>query len=110
MRLEIPFVDTPPTPGRDIAVIGLYRVLLESPISIEMSGVLPEYAFVEIAEGRLTVDVVGDDPSPVVGPAVAGSPLGEPPEFAPSVTSIVSTVSTASFPLVLEVALERLGK
>jgi len=26
-----------------------------------MPGVLPEYAFVEIVEGRLPVDVVGDD-------------------------------------------------
>ncbi|MFD1527763.1 hypothetical protein [Halolamina salina] len=71
-----------------------------------MSGVLPEHAFVEIVEGRLAVDVVGDDPGPVVGAAVAGGPLGEPLEFAGCVTSIVPTVAAAAFPLVLEVALE----
>jgi len=73
-----------------------------------MPGVLPEHAFVEIVEGRLSVDVVGDDPGPVVVAAVAGGPLREPLELACSVTSIVPAVPTAAFSLVLEVALERL--
>ena len=71
-----------------------------------MSGVLPKHAFVEIFESRLSVDVVGDDPDPVVVGTVAGGPLGEPLELARSVSSIVPTVATAAFPLVLEVALE----
>ena len=71
-----------------------------------MPGVLPEHAFVEIVKGRLPVDVVGDDPGPVVGAAVAGGPLREPLELACSVSSIVSAVAPAAFPLVLEVAFE----
>jgi hypothetical protein len=83
----------------------LYRVLLESPISTEMPGVLPEHAFVEIFEGGFAVDVIGDDPDPVVA-AVASGPLDEPLELACSVSSIVPAVATAAFPLVLEIALE----
>jgi hypothetical protein len=84
----------------------LYCVLLESPISTEMPGVLPEDPFIEIVEGRFPIDVVGDDPGPVVVAAVAGGPLGEPLELAGCVASIVPTVPTAAFPLVLEVTLE----
>ena len=61
-------------------------------------------------EGGLPVDVVGDDPDPVVVTAVTGGPLGEPLKLACSVSSIVPTVPTAAFPLVLEVAFERLEK
>ncbi|ELZ38496.1 hypothetical protein C473_00217 [Halorubrum distributum JCM 10247] len=71
-----------------------------------MPGVLPKHAFIEIVEGRLAVDIVGNNPGPVVGAAVAGGPLGEPLELAGCVASIVPAVATATFPLVLEVALE----
>jgi len=108
MRFEISFVDTPATPRRDIAVIGLDGVLLEATVTSEMPGVLPEHAFVEILEGGLPVDVVGDDPGPVVVAVVAGGSLRKSFELAGSVASIVPTVATAAFPLVLEVALEAL--
>ncbi|WP_241659239.1 hypothetical protein [Halorubrum salsamenti] len=75
-----------------------------------MPGVLPEHAFVEVLESGVAVDVVGDDPGPVVAPAVAGGPLGEPLEFAGGVASIIPAVASTAFPLVLEVALERLGE
>jgi hypothetical protein len=39
---EIPFVDTPPSPCRDVGVVGLHRVLLESPIDRKVAGVLPK--------------------------------------------------------------------
>jgi len=71
-----------------------------------MPGVLSEHAFVEIVEGWLPVDVVGDDPGPVVVAAVAGGPLGEPLELAGCVASIVPAIAAAAFPLVLEIALE----
>ena len=71
-----------------------------------MPGVFAEDAFIEILECGVAVDVVGDDPDPVVVAAVAGGPLGEPLELACSVSSIIPTVPTAAFPLVLEVALE----
>jgi len=71
-----------------------------------MPGVLAEDAFVEVLECGVAVDVVGDNPGPVVVAAVAGGPLGEPLELTCSVSSIVPTVPTAAFPLVLEVALE----
>ena len=109
MRFELPLVDAPATPRREIAIIGLDRILLESPISAEMPSVLPEGAFVEIIEGRLSIGVVGDDPSPVVA-AVAGGPLGEPLEFARRIASIVPAVTTAAFPLVLVVPLEAVGE
>jgi hypothetical protein len=106
VRLEISFVDTPPAPCRDIAIIGLYRILLESSISNEMPGVLPEDPFIEIVEGWFPIDVVEDDPGPVVAPAVAGGPLGEPLELAGSVTSVVPAVAPAAFSLVLEIPFE----
>ncbi|ELZ38318.1 hypothetical protein [Halorubrum glutamatedens] len=71
-----------------------------------MPSVLPEHAFVEIVKGGLPVDVVGDDPGPVVVAAVAGGPLGEPLELAGCVSSIVPTVATATLPLVLEIPFE----
>ena len=94
------------TPRRDIAVIGLYSILLEPPISSEITSILPEHTFVEVLEDRLAVDVVGNDPRPVVATAVAGSPLGEPLELARCVPSIVPTVATAALPLVLQIPLE----
>jgi|AntRauTorcE11898_2_1112593.scaffolds.fasta_scaffold05105_3 hypothetical protein len=39
-----------------------------------MAGVLPENTFLVVREGRITVDVVGDDPDPVVV-AVATAPF-----------------------------------
>ncbi|ELZ28992.1 hypothetical protein C474_13859 [Halogeometricum pallidum JCM 14848] len=75
-----------------------------------MTGVFPEYTFVKVLKGGVTVDVVGDDPGPVAVTAVTGGPLGEPLKFAGCVSSIVPAVATAAFSLVLEVALERLGK
>jgi hypothetical protein len=71
-----------------------------------MSGVLPEHAFVEVIESRLSVDVVRDDSGPVVVAAVAGGPLGEPFELARCVASIVPAVATAAFPLILEISFE----
>jgi len=64
VRFEVAFVDTPATPRRDIAVIGLYSVLFESTITGEVSGVLAEHALVKVLESGIAVDVVGNDPSP----------------------------------------------
>ena len=75
-----------------------------------MAGVLSEDAFIELVEGGLSVDIVGDDPGPVVIAVVAGGPLGESLEFACRVSSIVLTVPTAAFPFVLEVSLEAIVK
>ena len=108
--LEIALVDAPATPRRDIAVVGLYGILLESPIASEVAGVLSEDAFVEVLKGGPTVDVVGDDPSPVIVTAVAGGLLGESLKLACRIASIVPTVPTAAFPLVLEVSLEAIVK
>ena len=110
MGLEIALVDAPATPRRDIAIIGLYCILLESPIASEVAGVLSEDAFVEVLKGGPTVDVVGDDPSPVIVTAVAGGLLGESLKLACRIASIVPTVPTAAFPLVLEVSLEAIVK
>jgi len=97
--LEVALVNAPATPRRDIAVIGLYSVLFESPIAGEIPGVLAEDAFVKVLERWFAVDVVGDDPNPVVVAAVAGCPLGEPFEFARCVASVVPAVATAALPL-----------
>jgi hypothetical protein len=107
---EIPLVDTPAAPRRNIAIIGLYRVLLESTISGEVTAVLSEHSFVEVLESRLSVDVVGDDSRPVLATAVAGSPFCKSLEFARSVASIVPTVATAILPLVLEIPFKRARK
>jgi hypothetical protein len=106
VRFEIPLVDAPAAPRRDIAIIGLYRVLLESPISGEVTSVLSKYSFVEVLERRLSVDAIGNDSRPVIATAVAGSPFGKSLEFACSVASIVPTVTAATFPLVLEIPFE----
>jgi len=82
--------------------------LLEPAITGEMPGVLPKDTLVEVLERGGAVDVAGDDPGPVVGAALAGGPLRESLELAGCVASIIPTVPTAAFPLVLEVALERL--
>ena len=97
MGLEISFVDAPAAPRRDIAVVGLDSILLESPIAGEMAGVLAEDPFVEVLEGRLSVDVVGDDPGPVLVPTVTGGPLDEPLELAGCVASVVPALATAAF-------------
>jgi len=109
MCFEIPFVDAPATPRRNIAVIGLDGVLFEATVTSEIPGVFAEDAFVEVLEGEVTVNVVGDDSGPVVVTPIAGGPLGEPLKFASGVPSVVPAVAPAAFPLVLEVALERLG-
>ncbi|ERG93586.1 MAG: hypothetical protein J07HQW2_00019 [Haloquadratum walsbyi J07HQW2] len=96
--LEVALVDTPATPRRDIAVVGLNRILLETPITGEMSGVLSEHAFVDIVEGGLSVDVVGDDPGPVVATAVAGNPLGESLKLAGCISLVVPALTTAASP------------
>jgi hypothetical protein len=74
VRFEVAFVDAPATPRRDIAIIGLYGILFETTVPGEVSGVLEEHALVEVLKGGIAVDVVGDDPGPVVA-AVAGGPL-----------------------------------
>jgi hypothetical protein len=110
MGLDVAFVDAPATPRGDIAIIGLYSVLFESPIAGKMPGVLPEHSFVEVLEGRLSLGVFRNNPGPLVPTAVAGGPLGESLEFACSIPSVVPAVATTTFPFVLEVALERLGE
>ncbi|GGN24316.1 hypothetical protein [Halarchaeum nitratireducens] len=72
----------------------MYRILLELAIAVEIPGVFPN-AFVEIVAGRLSVDVVGADPGPVVTAVVVG-PLGEPLELARDVASMVLAVTTFS--------------
>ncbi|WP_195156700.1 hypothetical protein [Haloarcula sp. CBA1127] len=37
-----------------------------------MLGILPEDAFIEIIEGRISVDVVRNNPGPVIAAAVVG--------------------------------------
>jgi hypothetical protein len=106
VRFEIPLVDAPAAPRRDIAIIGLYRVLLESPISGEVTSVLSKYSFVEVLERRLSVDAIGNDSRPVIATAVAGGPLGEPLKLTRCVPSIVPAVATATLPLVLEIPFE----
>lgn len=71
-----------------------------------MPGVLPKDALVEVLKGGVAVDIVGDDPGPVVITAVPSGPLNKPLELARRVASIVPAVATAAFPLVLEVPLE----
>ena len=94
MCFEIPLVDAPATPRRDIAVVGLDSILLEAPIASEVAGVLPKHPFIEVFEGGFSVDVIGDDPGPVVVAPVAGGPFGEPLKLAGCVPSIVPTVTT----------------
>jgi len=84
----------------------LYRVLLESPISGEVTSVRSKYSFVEVLERRLSADAIGNDSRPVIATAVAGSPFYKSLEFARSVPSIVPAVATSALPLVLEVPFE----
>jgi hypothetical protein len=81
---EVALVDAPATPRRDIAVVGLDSILLESPVASKMPGVLSEDSFIKVLEGGPSVDVVEDDAGPVV----------------------IAAVATATFPLVFEVPLE----
>jgi len=105
---EIPLVDTPPTPRRDIAVIGLYGILFESSIAGEVSGVLTEYAFIEVSKPGIVVIVGGDNSSPLFFTTVASGPLSKAFELTGSVASVVSAVAPTPFALVLEVPLEAL--
>lgn len=61
---------------------------------------------VEVPEDRFTICVLGNDHSPVLNAALARSPLGEPIELSGSVQTVVSTLTTATPALVLEVPLE----
>jgi hypothetical protein len=72
-----------------------------------MPGILPEDAFVEIVEGRISVDIVRNDPGPVVIATVAGGPLCKSFALASGVSAVVSTAATSTLTLVLEIALER---
>ena len=65
-----------------------------------------EDPFVEVSEDRVAVGVSGDDPSPVLAAAVAGSPLNESFEFASGVPTVVPAFAAATLTLVLEVPLE----
>ena len=103
MRLEIPLVDAPAAPRRNIAVVGLDSILLESPIAGEMPCILSEDPFIEILEGGLSVDIIRDDPDSVV---VAGGPLDEPLKLARRVASVVPAVTTTPLSLVLKIPLE----
>jgi len=110
MRFEIALIDTPATPRREITVVGLDSVLLESTVTSEMPRVFAEDAFIEILEGGNAVDVVGDDPGPVIIAALTSGPLGESFELAGSVSAIVPALAAAALALVLEIALEGLGE
>lgn len=63
---EVPFVDVPATPRRDVGVVGLDGVLLEPVIAGEVVDILMEDSLVEVLESRVTVDVLGSDPGPIV--------------------------------------------
>ena len=63
---EVPFVDVPATPRRDVGVVGLDGVLLEPVIAGEVVDILMEDSLVEVLESRVTVDVLGSDPGPTV--------------------------------------------
>ena len=106
MDLQISLVDTPATPRRNIRVVGLDRVLLESAVADEVPGVLAEDPLVEVSKDRVTTSVLGDDPGPVLVTTLAGGPLDESFEFAGCVPAVISTVAPATFPLVLEIPLE----
>ena len=88
-------------------VIRVDGVLLEFFFAREIPGVLPEHDFIEITERGLAVDIIRDEPSPIVIPTVAGGPLTEPFEFTRRVAPIIPTVSAAPFPLILEVDLSK---
>jgi len=107
---EVAFVDTPATPSRDIAVIGLYGILFESSITREMPSILTEYTLIKVCEGRIAIIGGRDNSSPCIIASVAGGPLGEPFELAGCVSPIVSALATTAFPFILEVALEGLGE
>jgi hypothetical protein len=85
----------------------VYGVLLERAVTAEVSGVCPKYSFIEIFQGRSSVDIIWYDTRPLAPTTITGSPLTEPFEFAGCISSIVPTVPTAAFPLVLEIAFER---
>jgi hypothetical protein len=80
--------------------------LFEPSITGEMPGIFPEDTFVKVLEGGVAVDIVGDDPGPVVITAVADGPLFEPLELAGGVASVVPAVAPTPFPLILEIAIE----
>ena len=107
VRFQISLVDTPATPRRNIRVVGLDRVLLESMVAGEVAGVLTEDPFVEVSEDWVAVGVSGDESSPVLAAAVAVSPLNESVEFASGVPAVVPALTAATLALVLEVPLER---
>jgi hypothetical protein len=68
MCFEIPLVDTPATARRDVRVVGLDRVLLESAVTRKVTCVLAEDPLVEVG-------VNGHDPGPVFVTALSGRPL-----------------------------------
>jgi hypothetical protein len=72
VRFEIPLVDAPATPRRDVGVVGLDRVLLESAVTRKVPSVLAEDLLVEVSKNRVTVGVLGSDPGPIVVAALAG--------------------------------------
>ena len=88
VRFEISLVDTPATPRRNIRVVGLDRVLFESTVAGEVPGVLAEDPLVEVPEDRFAISVLGKDPSPILGAALAGSPLNESVEFSERVRDL----------------------
>jgi hypothetical protein len=71
-------------------------------------GRTPQDTFVEILEGGLSVDVVGDDSGPVVTTPVAGSPPCESVKFVRRVASVVPAATTTPIPLVLKIPLDEL--
>ena len=95
---------------RRIAIAGLDSILLESPIADGTAGVLSEDPFIEILEGRLSVDIVEDDPSPLATALVTGGPLDEPLKLARRVASVVPAVPSTPPSLILEVPFERVGE
>jgi len=71
-----------------------------------MPRVRTERALVKVREGRFAVDIIGDNPCPVLGAALTGGPLGESLKFPGRVPTVVPALTAAAFPLVLEIPLE----
>ncbi len=59
-----------------------------------MPSILPEDPFVEIVEGRISVDFVRKNPGPVIAAVFAGGPLRKLFEGASGVSALTNTCQT----------------
>lgn len=85
----------------------LYGILLQSSTANEVTGVFSEHPFIEVPEHGFSVDVVRENPGPIVVATITGGSLGESLEFAGCIPSVVLAIATAVLPFLLVVPLER---